>query len=83
MRAGLVCSDSLPRRDLSTGCDLLLRREGADFGLALRVGKLAQFLARTASDRSALVAGLETGEVRPVFPGERTASLLPAFIVAS
>ncbi len=54
----------------------LLRREGADFGFALRVGELTQFGADAAPDGGAFVPGLETGEVRAVLPRERAAELL-------
>src|SRR5688572_18933035 len=73
MRAGLICSEPSATSRFVVRGSLLLRREGADFGLALRVGELAQLGADAAGDRGALVAGLETGEVWAVLPREGTA----------
>src|ERR1700733_3447703 len=55
---------------------LLLRRVGSHFGLALRVLQRTQFGRNAARNGRRLTAVLETAEIGPVAPSERTAQPL-------
>ena len=52
---------------------LWLWRERPDFGLPLRIGQGTELGCHAAGDRRCFTARLETGEIRPVAPGNRAA----------
>ena len=57
-------------------CLLLLIRVRANFGLALSILQISEFLGCSPGNVRCFAAGLKAGEVRPIAPGKRSAQPL-------